>query len=78
MEWRETDLPKLRTIAPYELLVGNEHLQKRRQYRNPEMFLPGPVQDDLLPVRPIDAIRGGNQAYYRDEYARGRDIRTPR
>ena len=24
------------------------------------MFLPGPVQDDLLPVRPIDAIRGGS------------------
>ena len=24
------------------------------------MFLPGPVLDDLLPVRPIDAIRGGS------------------
>jgi para-nitrobenzyl esterase len=24
------------------------------------MFLPSPVQDDLLPVRPIDAIRGGS------------------
>ena len=23
------------------------------------MFLPGPIQDDLMPVRPIDAIRGG-------------------
>ena len=62
MEWTEADLPKLRTIAPYELLVGNEHVQKRNQYRNPGMFLPGPVQDDLLPVRPIDAIRGGSAA----------------
>ena len=62
MEWTEADLPKLRTIAPYEPLVGNEHVQKRHQYRNPGMFLPGPVQDDLLPVRPIDAIRGGSAA----------------
>ena len=32
----------------------------RQQYKNPGMFLPGPVQDDLMPVRPIDAIRSGS------------------
>ena len=62
MGWTEADLPKLRTIAPYELLKGNEYMSQRFQEQNPGMFLPGPVQDDLLPVRPIDAIRGGSAA----------------
>lgn len=60
--WTEKDLPKLRTIDPYDLLEANEYVGKVHQYKNPGMFLPGPIQDDLLPVRPIDAIRGGSAA----------------
>ena len=62
MGWTEDDLPKLRTIDPYELQKGNTYMAERQQYRNPGMFLPGPIQDDLLPVRPIDAIRNGSAA----------------
>ena len=62
MGWTEADLPKLRTIDAYELLKGNEYMAGKYQEKNPGMFLPGPVQDDLLPVRPIDAIRGGSAA----------------
>ena len=60
MGWTEDDLPKLRTMDPYAFFQGNEYVAKMHQYKNPGMFLPGPVQDDLLPVRPIDAIRGGS------------------
>lgn len=62
MGWTEADLPKMYTIDPYELLVGEEYMAAHCQEKNPGMFLPGPVQDDLLPVRPIDAIRGGSAA----------------
>lgn len=60
MGWTEADLPKLKTIDPYELQKGNTYVAEKHQYKNPGMFLPGPVQDDLLPIRPIDAIRGGS------------------
>ena len=59
MNWTEKDLPLLRVMDPRLFLVGNEYVASRHQYKNPGMFLPGPVQDDLMPVRPIDAIRGG-------------------
>ena len=62
MEWTERDLPKLRTISPSELQKGNTYVAEKHQYKNPGMFLPGPVQDDLLPVRPVDAIRNGSAA----------------
>lgn len=62
MGWTEADLPRLRTEDPFTFLPGNEYMAKKQQYKNPGMFLPGPVQDDLLPVRPIDAIRGGSAA----------------
>lgn len=60
MHWTEKDLPMLRTADPRLFLVGNEYVAIKHQYKNPGMFLPGPVQDDLMPVRPIDAIRGGS------------------
>ncbi len=60
MRWTEKDLPKLRIEDPKLFLVGNEYVAKHHQYKNPGMFLPGPVQDDLMPVRPIDAIRKGS------------------
>lgn len=62
MGWTEDDLPKLRTEDPYEFQKGNTYVAEKHQYKNPGMFLPGPVIDDLLPVRPIDAIRGGSAA----------------
>lgn len=60
MHWTEKDLPLLRTIDPHLFLLGHEYVSAKHQYKNPGMFLPGPVQDDLLPVRPIDAIRAGS------------------
>ena len=60
MNWTEKDLPRLRIEDPRLFLVGNEYMAARQQYRNPGMFLPGPIQDDLMPVRPIDAIRSGS------------------
>ena len=60
MNWTEKDLPQLRVMDPRLFLVGNEYVAAHHQYKNPGMFLPGPVQDDLMPVRPIDAIRGGS------------------
>ena len=60
MHWTEKDLPLLRTMDPHLFLLGHEYVNAKHQYKNPGMFLPGPVQDDLLPVRPIDAIRAGS------------------
>lgn len=62
MGWTEKDLVKLRTDDPFTFQKGNSYVAERHQYKNPGMFLPGPIQDDLLPVRPIDAIRSGSAA----------------
>lgn len=59
MGWTEKDLPKLKTIPANELLRGLDRVNAEHQYKNPGMFLPGPVIDDLLPERPIDALRKG-------------------
>ena len=59
MHWTEKDLPLLRSMDPHLFLLGHEYVQAKHQYKNPGMFLPGPVIDDLLPTRPIDALRGG-------------------
>ena len=60
MHWTEKDFPRLFKEDPKIFLPGHEYVQAKHQYKNPGMFLPGPVQDDLMPVRPIDAIRGGS------------------
>lgn len=60
MHWTEKDLPKLKTMDPKLFLFGQEYMSAKQQYKNPGMFLPGPIQDDLMPVRPIDAIRAGS------------------
>jgi len=62
MGWTEADLPKLRTADAFDFQKGNTYVAEHHQYRNPGMFLPGPIQDDLLPVRPIDAVRAGSAA----------------
>lgn len=59
MHWTEKDLQRLRTDDPRMFLAGNEYVAVKHQYKNPGMFLPGPIQDDLLPERPLDAIKNG-------------------
>lgn len=54
------DLPKLKFMDPAEFQKGNTYVAMKHQYKNPGMFLPGPIQDDLMPVRPIDAIKSGS------------------
>ena len=51
---------KLKEIPADELLRGLDRVSAEHQYKNPGMFLPGPVIDDLLPRRPLDAIRDGS------------------
>lgn len=60
MGWAQEDLIKLHTMPPEEMLSGLVYVSNKHQYKNPGMFLPGPVIDDLLPVRPLDAIRAGS------------------
>lgn len=60
MGWTEDDLPKLKTMDPSEFQKGNTYVAQKHQYRNPGIFLPGPIQDDLLPIRPLDAIKNGS------------------
>lgn len=63
MGWTEDEMAeKLMTSDPFDFQKGNTYVAEKHQYKNPGMFLPGPIQDDLLPVRPIDAIRNGSAA----------------
>lgn len=60
MNMTEQDIPKLKEMDPFELIKGITYVAERHQYKDPGIFLPGPVIDDLLPERPIDAIRKGS------------------
>ncbi|MCD8012117.1 MAG: carboxylesterase/lipase family protein [Lachnospiraceae bacterium] len=60
MGMTEKDIPKLKDMDPFEMLKGIDHISQMHQYKNPGIFLPAPVIDDLLPERPIDAIRKGS------------------
>ena len=61
MGWSEDEVAeRLMNDDPHTFSKGTDYVAAKHQYKNPGMFLPGPVQDDLLPVRPIDAIRGGS------------------
>ncbi len=59
MEWKAADLPKLHTVDAYGVLKGSRNVAQKHQNKNPGIFLPGPSVDDLMPERPIDAIRKG-------------------
>ncbi|MBP3878332.1 MAG: carboxylesterase/lipase family protein [Lachnospiraceae bacterium] len=60
MHWTPEELAEhLKKDDPHMFLPGHEYVQARHQYKNPGMFLPCPVIDDLLPERPIDALRKG-------------------
>lgn len=61
MGWTEKDIPRMKYEKdPFIFQKGNTYVAEKHQYKNPGMFLPGPVIDDLLPVRPLDAIRRGS------------------
>lgn len=60
MDWTEKDLYKLADIDPFEVQKGNDFIAAMHQYRYPGICLPSPVVDDLLPERPIEAIRHGS------------------
>jgi para-nitrobenzyl esterase len=62
MGWTPEDLPKLKTIDPFEVLKANQYVAEYHQYRNPGIYLPSPVIDDLIPERPLEAIRNGSAA----------------
>lgn len=59
MGWSEKDLVMLRDMPAYDMQKGNTYLAQQHQLRNPGMLLPCPSIDDLLPVPPVEAIRGG-------------------
>jgi para-nitrobenzyl esterase len=63
MGWEPDQIAEhLMNDDPHTFSRGTDYVAQKHQYKNPGMFLPGPVQDDLLPVRPIDAIRAGSAA----------------
>lgn len=63
MGWKEEEAAEhLLHDDPHTFSKGTDYVSAKHQYKNPGMFLPGPVQDDLLPVRPIDAVRSGSAA----------------
>lgn len=58
--WGEEGLyQKLVAARPLELVKAARYQEKICQYRYPGIFGPGPVIDDLLPRRPLDAIKNG-------------------
>ena len=59
MGWTESDLPKLADIDPFAVQKGNDFIAEMHQYRYPGINLPSPVVDDLMPERPIEAIKKG-------------------
>ena len=60
MGWTEADLPeKLYQADPFDMIRAARYQERVHQYRWPGIFEPGPVIDDLLPERPLDAIRKG-------------------
>ena len=59
MGMSQSAITELKTMNPAEFQKGNTYVALKHQYKNPGMFLPGPVQDDLLPFRPLDAIKSG-------------------
>ena len=60
MGWTEDHLyDKLKEAHPFDLIRGARYQERVHQYRYPGILEPGPVIDDLLPERPLDAIKAG-------------------
>lgn len=62
MGWEEADIPKLKTVDPYDVLEGNAYASDRNQYRNPGFFTQSPILDDLIPVHPMEVVKEGGAA----------------
>lgn len=62
MGWTAEDIPKLKEVDVFDVIKGNEYMAGKHQLKNPGIFLPSPVIDDLIPKRPMDAIRDGSAA----------------
>ena len=62
MGMTEDDIPRLLTMPAEDMQKGNSYVGAMHQYRNPGIFLPSPVIDDLLPMHPIEAIASGSAA----------------
>ena len=63
MGWNSADLPqKLYEAHPFDLIKGARYQERVHQYHYPGIFEPGPVIDDLLPERPLEAIKKGSAA----------------
>ena len=61
MGWsKEGIYEKLLKADPFDLVKGARYQEKVHQYRYPGILEPGPVIDDLLPERPLDAIQKGS------------------
>ena len=60
MGWQEEGLyEKIIAADPFDLVRAARYQERVHQYRYPGIFEPGPVIDDLLPRRPLDAIKDG-------------------
>lgn len=62
MGWEAKDLNRLHTIHPFEMQKGNTYVADHFQDRNPGIYLPSPVLDDIIPEKPIEAIKNGSAA----------------
>jgi para-nitrobenzyl esterase len=63
--WDKDDmglLEKLKNTDDYELIKGHLYQESHAQHRHPGILGAGPVIDDLLPKRPIDAVGAGASA----------------
>lgn len=60
MGWTEADLSKLLTMDAFDMQKGNTYVAEHFQSRNPGIYLPSPVLDDLIPERPMEAIKKGS------------------
>lgn len=60
MGWQSSDLNRLHTIHPYDMQKGNTYIAEHFQERNPGIYLPSPVVDELIPLKPIEAIERGS------------------
>lgn len=60
MGWEPDEIhEKLMTADPFRMIEAARFQERVHQYHYPGIFEPGPVIDDLLPKRPLDAIREG-------------------
>lgn len=67
MGMSEKDIPKLKEMDPFDLLKGVAYVSEIHQYKNPGIFLPGPVLDDLQADATWKCHIDRNVTFYREE-----------